>query len=83
MTRLGGDTPALADAALARWQRNTATHAAVLAAVDEVAARVKGIEPPVRRAVPIAEVCLLQALAEFVSLIETDWSLLRVAGSLS
>jgi hypothetical protein len=82
MMRLGGDEPAIAAAALAEWQRDTATRAVVLAAVDEVA-RVKGIEPPKRGAVPLAQILVLKAMAEFVPLIAEDWARLRLAESLS
>lgn len=83
MPRLGGDTPELADRALDEWYRRAATRQAVFAAVDEVAARVKGVEPPERVVVPFAQTCLWQALAEFVPLIAEDWSRLRLAENLS
>ena len=82
MTRLGGDEPAMAAAALAAWQRDTATRAVILAAVDEVA-RVEGIEPPKRIEVPLARVVVWKAVAEFAALIAEDWARLRLAESLS
>ena len=72
----------MATAALALWHRDTARRGLALAAVDQ-AARVKGIEPPQRIAVPLAQILVLKALAEFAPLIAEDWAKLQLAASLS